>query len=195
MDRAGPGPADLPGPARRTAVQHLPDAAKRRRSGRRQRADLRRGRRVHDQSRGRTRRGYFAHASPTVVGSAGRAPARLHLMLSGIRPLVRREHQAVVLRPRVLGRRADPALVRSRRRPHPAPALGPDHGGHPGRSRATQGRRSLHGYAGLPASLAAVEPRVREIYASGWRPPVPDGPTRDELAELVAAAAARRVSA
>ena len=47
----------------------------------------------------------------------------------------------------------------------------------------------------LPASLAAVEPRVREIYASGWRPPVPDGPTRDELAELVAAAAARRVSA
>jgi 2-polyprenyl-6-methoxyphenol hydroxylase-like FAD-dependent oxidoreductase len=47
----------------------------------------------------------------------------------------------------------------------------------------------------LPASLAAVEPRVREIYASGWRPPVPDGPTRDELAELVTAAAARRVSA
>ncbi len=39
----------------------------------------------------------------------------------------------------------------------------------------------------LPASLAAVEPRAREIYASGWRPPVPEGPTRDELAELVAA--------
>lgn len=39
-----------------------------------------------------------------------------------------------------------------------------------------------------PASLAAVEPRAREIYASGWRPPVPDGPTRDELAELVSAA-------
>ncbi|HET9117701.1 MAG TPA: FAD-dependent oxidoreductase [Pseudonocardiaceae bacterium] len=37
----------------------------------------------------------------------------------------------------------------------------------------------------LPASLAAVEPRAREIYASGWRPPVPEGPTRDELAELV----------
>ncbi|MGH3697794.1 MAG: FAD-dependent oxidoreductase [Pseudonocardiaceae bacterium] len=33
----------------------------------------------------------------------------------------------------------------------------------------------------LPASLAAVEPRAREIYASGWRPPVPAGPTRDEL--------------
>jgi hypothetical protein len=47
----------------------------------------------------------------------------------------------------------------------------------------------------LPATLAAVEPRAREIYASGWRPPIPDGPTRDELAELVTAAAARRVSA
>ena len=43
----------------------------------------------------------------------------------------------------------------------------------------------------LPASLAAVEPRAREIYASGWRPPVPDGPTRDELVELVDAWSAR----
>ena len=43
----------------------------------------------------------------------------------------------------------------------------------------------------LPASLAAVEPRVREIYASGWRPPVPAGPTRDELAELVTTWSAR----
>lgn len=47
----------------------------------------------------------------------------------------------------------------------------------------------------LPASLATVEPRAREIYASGWRPPVPDGPTRDELVELVTAAAAQAVSA
>ena len=37
----------------------------------------------------------------------------------------------------------------------------------------------------LPASLAAAEPRAREIYARGWRPPVPDGPTRDELSEVV----------
>jgi 2-polyprenyl-6-methoxyphenol hydroxylase-like FAD-dependent oxidoreductase len=43
----------------------------------------------------------------------------------------------------------------------------------------------------LPASLAAVEPRAREIYASGWRPPVPDGPTRDELAALVTSVSAR----
>jgi 2-polyprenyl-6-methoxyphenol hydroxylase-like FAD-dependent oxidoreductase len=43
----------------------------------------------------------------------------------------------------------------------------------------------------LPATLAAVEPRAREIYASGWRPPVPDGPTRDELAALVTSVSAR----
>lgn len=40
----------------------------------------------------------------------------------------------------------------------------------------------------LPQSLAAVEPQAREMYATGWRPPVPAGPTRDELAELVAVA-------
>lgn len=38
----------------------------------------------------------------------------------------------------------------------------------------------------LPGTLAEVEPRAHEIYADGWRPPVPAGPTRDELAELVA---------
>ncbi|MEV3905709.1 FAD-dependent oxidoreductase [Mycobacterium sp. NPDC050551] len=36
----------------------------------------------------------------------------------------------------------------------------------------------------LPATLTRVEPRAREIFASGWRPDVPDGPTRTELAEL-----------
>ena len=40
-----------------------------------------------------------------------------------------------------------------------------------------------------PASLDAVQQRAREIYAGGWRPPVPAGPSRDELAELVTAAA------
>jgi flavin-dependent dehydrogenase len=39
-----------------------------------------------------------------------------------------------------------------------------------------------------PESLAAVEPRARAIYASGWRPPVEPGPTRDELAALVESA-------
>jgi hypothetical protein len=42
------------------------------------------------------------------------------------------------------------------------------------------------GMRALPASLEAVQPRVRQIYADGWRPPIPDGPTRDELADLLA---------
>ncbi|MFI7547104.1 FAD-dependent oxidoreductase [Actinoplanes sp. NPDC049599] len=37
----------------------------------------------------------------------------------------------------------------------------------------------------LPATLAEVEPRAREIFAGGWRPPVPPGPTRDDLAALL----------
>jgi hypothetical protein len=41
----------------------------------------------------------------------------------------------------------------------------------------------------LPDSLDAVQARARAIYASGWRPPIPPGPTREELAELVTAAA------
>jgi hypothetical protein len=39
-----------------------------------------------------------------------------------------------------------------------------------------------------PASLDAVQTRARDIYASGWRPPVPPGPAREELADLVTAA-------
>jgi 2-polyprenyl-6-methoxyphenol hydroxylase-like FAD-dependent oxidoreductase len=45
------------------------------------------------------------------------------------------------------------------------------------------------GMRALPDSLLAAEPRAREIYATGWRPPVPEGPSRDELAELVLSAA------
>jgi 2-polyprenyl-6-methoxyphenol hydroxylase-like FAD-dependent oxidoreductase len=37
----------------------------------------------------------------------------------------------------------------------------------------------------LPASLAPAGARAREIYARGWRPAVPDGPTRAELSEVV----------
>ena len=40
-----------------------------------------------------------------------------------------------------------------------------------------------------PGSLDAVQARAREIYASGWRPPTPPGPSRQELAALVTAAA------
>ena len=40
-----------------------------------------------------------------------------------------------------------------------------------------------------PGSLDAVQARARAIYASGWRPPVPPGPAREVLADLVTAAA------
>jgi 2-polyprenyl-6-methoxyphenol hydroxylase-like FAD-dependent oxidoreductase len=44
----------------------------------------------------------------------------------------------------------------------------------------------------LPGSLDAVQARARDIYARGWRPPIPPGPTREELAGLVTAAASSR---
>lgn len=44
----------------------------------------------------------------------------------------------------------------------------------------------------LPETLSQVEPRARAIYASGWRPTVPAGPTRDELAEIIAPVGAAR---
>jgi len=37
----------------------------------------------------------------------------------------------------------------------------------------------------LPATLAQIEPRAREIFARGWRAPTPPGPSRDDLVELV----------
>jgi 2-polyprenyl-6-methoxyphenol hydroxylase-like FAD-dependent oxidoreductase len=37
----------------------------------------------------------------------------------------------------------------------------------------------------LPASLTPAHDRAREIYAAGWRPQLPDGPTREELSEVV----------
>jgi hypothetical protein len=43
-----------------------------------------------------------------------------------------------------------------------------------------------------PGSLDAVQARAREIYASGWRPPIPPGPSRQELADLITAAATSR---
>lgn len=42
----------------------------------------------------------------------------------------------------------------------------------------------------LPAALDEIEPRAREIFAGGWRPDLHPGPTRDELAELIAPLAA-----
>ncbi|MGC4108983.1 MAG: NAD(P)-binding protein [Nocardioides sp.] len=42
--------------------------------------------------------------------------------------------------------------------------------------------------ADLPASLREAEPIAREVYAGGWRPAHAPGPSRDELAEIVARA-------
>src|SRR5436853_5654190 len=36
---------------------------------------------------------------------------------------------------------------------------------------------TVPGQPGLPGSLDAVQARAREIYAGGWRPPIPDGPS------------------
>jgi 2-polyprenyl-6-methoxyphenol hydroxylase-like FAD-dependent oxidoreductase len=44
----------------------------------------------------------------------------------------------------------------------------------------------------LPASLEQLQPRAREIYASGWRPAMPDGPDRDQLAALITASVVSR---
>ena len=50
----------------------------------------------------------------------------------------------------------------------------------------------------LPASLAPAEPLARAVYESGWRQPTSEGPTRDELVEVLASVsfsgAARRSS-
>lgn len=37
----------------------------------------------------------------------------------------------------------------------------------------------------LPASLAPAEARARALFAKGWRPSIPAGPTRDELSAVV----------
>ena len=42
----------------------------------------------------------------------------------------------------------------------------------------------------LPASLRVMEPLARAVYETGWRPAPTDGPTRSELAAVVAAAVA-----
>ena len=44
----------------------------------------------------------------------------------------------------------------------------------------------------LPAALAEIEPRAREIFAGGWRPEPHPGPDRDGLAGLIAPVAAGR---
>ena len=42
--------------------------------------------------------------------------------------------------------------------------------------------------ADIPAALGELE-RARAVLRTGWRPPLGEGPTRDELAELIGTAA------
>ena len=37
----------------------------------------------------------------------------------------------------------------------------------------------------LPSTLAPAEPLARAVYESGWRPSYADGPTRDELVDVI----------
>lgn len=48
-----------------------------------------------------------------------------------------------------------------------------------------------HRMDALPASLAAAEPLARAVFATGWRPAFPDGPSRDEVAGLCRSTTAR----
>lgn len=41
----------------------------------------------------------------------------------------------------------------------------------------------------LPETLRPAEPLAREVYGAGWRPPLTEGPSRDELVELISAGA------
>jgi hypothetical protein len=59
---------------------------------------------------------------------------------------------------------------------------------------AAEPRIGLHvgGYLAmseLPSSLTPAEPLARPVYEAGWRPPFSEGPTRDELVELIRYAA------
>ncbi|MFS0896301.1 FAD-dependent oxidoreductase, partial [Mycolicibacterium litorale] len=49
--------------------------------------------------------------------------------------------------------------------------------------------------AAPPAGLAPAEARARAVYAGGWRPPVPPGPTRSGLADLCDSYAAAAIAA
>jgi 2-polyprenyl-6-methoxyphenol hydroxylase-like FAD-dependent oxidoreductase len=42
----------------------------------------------------------------------------------------------------------------------------------------------------LPESLAAAEPTARAVFRTGWRPPFAEGPTVDQLVDLIATTAA-----
>ena len=46
--------------------------------------------------------------------------------------------------------------------------------------------RDYFAMTGLPSTLRPAEPLARAVYETGWRPPLAEGPSRDELVELIA---------
>ena len=61
-----------------------------------------------------------------------------------------------------------------------------------GRERSAEVAAASPPFIGMlagPACLDPVEPIARKMYADGWRPQLDDGPSRRELAEVVARAA------
>ncbi len=49
--------------------------------------------------------------------------------------------------------------------------------------------RPFYAMTALPACLAAAEPLARAVYETGWRPPLPEGPSRDQLVAITMRAA------
>ena len=178
LDRSGPGAAPHPGPDRRSPAQHLPGPTRRHR---------RRSPCPGWSSSGTpcappTRRLVAASPPPPCCRPAsscacssttrGTPRASPPPSTTGAPPT-----SPVVPRPRPQRRGADRPLDGRRHRPHPAPAVRPDrrHAAR-GRPLAHAARRPYLGMRALPTSLDPLQPRVRQIYADGWRPPAPDGP-------------------
>ena len=177
LDRPGPFSSVHPGSGRRPAAQHLPGPARRRRRRRPARAGVRRRHRVHHEPRRRAGCRHLAAAGPancsgcSTNDSDDLVAATLAFdawCTDNIAPwfddhvywdadLARRWAGGDVDLSRplpsdliVAAAEADPALF---------PLVGP-----------------YLGMRALPASLDAAQPRAREIYASGWRPPRPRRP-------------------
>ena len=162
LDGPGPRPSPHPGLARRPAAQHVPGPARRRRDRRPARADLRGRQRVHHEPRGRTRYHHLAAAGPRTASARRGTPPRRRRRHPGLRPVVHRQHRALVRRPRRMGRRSGPPMGRRRRRPQPAAAVGPDRRRHRDRSLAVPPRRPLPRHAraaGQPRRRAGPRPR------------------------------------
>ena len=150
------------------------------------RTDLGRRRRVHHHAAGGPRCGAGLRAGTGPGVLPDRQPDRRRSGHRDIRRLVPDLHPPVVRGPCALRRRSDAAVGGRGRRPVEAAAVG-SRGRRGGRRPAL--RAAVEPYdrmAALPSSLHGLQDRARAIYATGWRPPVAEGPTREELGRLCA---------